>query len=140
MSTYTSSKNYGVTTGQMGTDGSTVTGFGGWTGSLDVDNLRRKFGIGDYVAQLAPEQSLFFAYLSRIAKKPLDETVWKPLEYRPQWQRRNFVVGSASNTALTESAANAAGNVNLGEETGQPLKCNYDNSGKVTSAWDQTPA
>ena len=140
MSTYTSSKNYGVTTGQMGTDGSTVTGFGGWTGSLDVDNLRRKFGIGDYVAQLAPEQSLFFAYLSRIAKKPLDETVWKPLEYRPQWQRRNFVVGSASNTALTESAANAAGNVNLGEETGQPLKCNYDNSGKVTSAYDQIPA
>ena len=137
--TYTGATNpFQVTTGSN--LNGTVTGFGGWSGSVDVDNLRRKFGIGDYVAQLAPEQSLFFAYLSRIAKKPLDETVWKPLEYRPQWQRRNFVVGSASNTALTESAANAAGNVNLGSETGQPLKCNYDNSGKITSAYNQIPA
>ena len=94
-STYTGATNpYQVTTGSN--LNGTVTGFGGWSGE-SVDNLRRKFGIGDYVAQLAPEQSLFFAYLSRIAKKPLDETVWKPLEYRPQWQRRNFVINSASN-------------------------------------------
>ena len=139
MSTYTTSKSYGVTTGQMGTDGSTVTGFGGWSGE-SVDNLRRKFGIGDYVAQLAPEQSLFFAYLSRIAKKPLDETVWKPLEYRPQWQRRNFVCleNGGANHALTPSGT-VGTLVSFNPVTTVDVATNYDNSGKITSLYDQKP-
>ena len=135
--TYTGSGNpFQVTTGSS--LAGSITGFGGWSGE-SVDNLRRKFGIGDYVAQLAPEQSLFFAYLSRIAKKPLDETVWKPLEYRPQWQRRNFVSNAASNNALVEGVA-VGGKFKPDPETGQPLACNYDNSGKVTAAYDQIPA
>ena len=134
--TYTGATNpFQVTTGSS--LNGTVTGFGGWSGE-SVDNLRRKFGIGDYVAQLAPEQSLFFAYLSRIAKKPLDETVWKPLEYRPQWQRRNFVVAQ-NNETVTEGVA-VDGKFKPAAETGIPLNCNYDNSGKVTAAYDQIPA
>lgn len=61
-----------------------------WSGNVDIDNVRRTFGIGDKVAELAPQESIFFSYLSKIGKKPIDETVWKPLEYRNQWQRRNF--------------------------------------------------
>ena len=68
-----------------------VTPFGG---SADVDNIRRTFGIGDKVAELAPETSIFFSYLSKLGKKATDETVWKPLEYRNQWQRRNFYVSN----------------------------------------------
>ena len=64
--------------------------FPGSGGATDVDNIRRTFGIGDKVAELAPETSIFFSYLSKLGKKPTDETVWKPLEYRNQWQRRNF--------------------------------------------------
>lgn len=63
---------------------------GGAFGGVSVDNVRRTFGIGDKVAELAPAESIFFSYLSKIGKKPIDETVWKPLEYRNQWQRRNF--------------------------------------------------
>ena len=59
---------------------------------VDVDNIRRTFGISDKVAQLAPQESIFFSYLSKLGKKPTDETVWKPLEYRNQWQRRNFKI------------------------------------------------
>ena len=70
-----------------------VTPFGG---SADVDNVRRTFGIGDKVAQLAPETSIFFSYLSKLGKKATDETIWKPLEYRNQWQRRNFFVSNVA--------------------------------------------
>ena len=73
-----------VTTGNLSADGNTLTEFPGW-GGVSVDNIRRTFAIGDSVSQLAPEQALFFAYLSKVSKKALDETVWKPLEYRPQW-------------------------------------------------------
>ena len=141
MSTYTSGKAYQITTGQMGSDGSTVTEFGGWSGNLSVDNLRRQFNIGDYVAQLAPEQSLFFAYLSRVAKKPLDETVWKPLEYRPQWQRRNFVctVADAKVIALTETQVGSTDKVTVAPGGAVTIKTNYDASGKITASYDQTP-
>ena len=66
------------------------------TSAPDVDNIRRTFGIGDKVAELAPETSIFFSYLSKLGKKPIDETVWRPLEYRNQWQRRNFLVGTVA--------------------------------------------
>ena len=47
-STYTSATNpFQVTTGSSIGDPRVVTGFGGWGGVLDVDNIRRKFGIGD---------------------------------------------------------------------------------------------
>tara|TARA_R100000655_G_scaffold39518_1_gene74789 strand:- start:21976 stop:23508 length:1533 start_codon:yes stop_codon:yes gene_type:complete len=73
---------------QVGHTGVARPAFGG----QDVDNIRRTFGIGDKVHELAPETSIFFSYLSKLGKKPTDETVWKPLEYRNQWQRRNFTM------------------------------------------------
>ena len=72
-----------------------------FTGDVGIDNVRRTFGIGDKVAELAPAESIFFSYLSKIGKKPIDETVWKPLEYRNQWQRRNFTAVGVS--AVTDT-------------------------------------
>ena len=105
--TYTDATPHWKTTGTQDA-ANAIAGFGSWSG-VSVDNLRRQFNIGDYVAQLAPEQSLFFAYLSRVAKKPLDETVWKPLEYRPQWQRRNFQIQATNGApvALTQPLSQA---------------------------------
>jgi len=147
MSTYGNGNSpYGVTTGQIAADGTTLTGFPTWGGEVSVDNIRRTFAIGDYVNSLAPEQSLFFAYLAKVAKKALDETVWKPMEYRPQWQRRNVKVwdddgaaavplehtGDANNRGYLQTAVADATN-------GAEFKCNYDSSGKMTAAWDQDP-
>jgi hypothetical protein len=135
-----------VTTGDLSADGNTLTGFPGW-GGVSVDNIRRTFAIGDYVSQLAPEQSLFFAYLSKVAKKGLDETVWKPMEYRPQWQRRNFILidgdGSGNNTALDhdgdDTVADHLGSLSVAAASGVKFRCNYDSTGKKTTAWDQVP-
>ena len=53
-----------------------------WTASLD--NTRRKFDFGDRVAELAPQQSPFFVYLNKVAKKATNDPVFKFLEQRHQ--------------------------------------------------------
>lgn len=96
-------------------------------GGVDVDNIRRQFGIGDKVAQLAPETSIFFSYLSKLGKKATDETVWKPLEYRNQWQRRNF-------TAILTAGAGGAGDV-----AGAKIYCKYNHQGKTSKTLTYSP-
>jgi len=43
---------------------------------------RRIFNFGDRVAELAPEESPFFVYLSQVAKAPTDDPVFRYLENR----------------------------------------------------------
>tara|TARA_R110002051_G_scaffold202268_1_gene268971 strand:+ start:12574 stop:14007 length:1434 start_codon:yes stop_codon:yes gene_type:complete len=61
--------------------------------SINVD--RRIFNFGERVAELAPAQSPFFTYLSNVAKSPTDDPVFKFLEQRHQYQRRNFQMQAA---------------------------------------------
>ena len=93
--------------------------------NISVDNVRRTFGIGEKVAELAPAESIFFSYLSKIGKKPIDETVWKPLEYRNQWQRRNFTaeyIDGADDSASVEGDDIPAG---------VKIYCDYNHKGVV---------
>lgn len=73
---------------------------------VSINNDRRIFNFGERVAELAPQQSPFFTYLSRVAKRPTDDPVFKFMEQRHQWQRRYFsvkgAVTSASYTSGTE--------------------------------------
>jgi hypothetical protein len=59
---------------------------------VSINDSRRIFNFGERVAELNPAASPFFAYLSKVAKKPTDDPVFKFLEKRHQWQRRNFFV------------------------------------------------
>lgn len=119
-------------------DSQTPQGAWAQTAGTDPDNIRRKFGIGDYVAELSPEANIFFTYLSKVAKSPTDDTVWKPLEYRTQWQRRNFkvIMGSEAAENLTYDAATDTVSADI------QLKANYDGKGKMNAddtVWDKTP-
>lgn len=101
---------------------------GGGMQSSSVDHSRRMFNFGDRVAELAPKQSPFFTYLSKVAKKPTDDPVFKFLEQRYQWQRRNFEV----KTAMTTSAHSGTdSNFNL---TNLQVDCLYDNYGRVVTS------
>jgi len=53
---------------------------------------RRLYNFGDRVADLAPEESPFFVYLSKVAKVPTDDSVFRYLENRTKinWTSRNF--------------------------------------------------
>jgi len=101
---------------------------GGGMNSSSVDHSRRMFNFGDRVAELAPKQSPFFTYLSKVAKKPTDDPVFKFLEQRHQWQRRNFKVKTAAVTA----AFNHADTWNI---SNLQVDCLYDSYGReVTNA------
>ena len=94
----------------------------GWTASLD--NTRRVFNFGERVAELAPQQSPFFVYLNKVAKKPTNDPVFKFLEQRHQWQRRNFVVSTAFEPG-TPAHDGVVANPLI-------IKCAYDRYGKIS--------
>jgi hypothetical protein len=108
-----------------------------WTSSMgnalnsgvSIDNTRRKFNFGERVAELAPQQSPFFVYLSKVAKKATNDPVFKFLEQRHQWQRRNFEI----HTALTAGEEFVANEI-LGATVDLHLTCKYDEFGKIVAA------
>lgn len=61
---------------------------------------RRLYDFSDRVAELAPEESPFFVYLSQVAKVPTDDSVFRFLENRSKidWTSRNFLVKGAVGT------------------------------------------
>ena len=93
---------------------------------VSINDSRRVYNFGERVSELAPQQSPFFVYLSKVAKESTDDPVFKFLEQRHQWQRRNFVV-------QTDGAA-----VSKGADTSYKLTCDYDKYGNsVASAAPQ---
>ena len=100
-------------------------------GGISIDDTRRKFNFGDRVAELAPMQSPFFVYLSKVAKKATNDPVFKWLEQRHQWQRRNFNLGEAhGSTAFTSGTTY----FNDGGDDLIAVYVNYDKYGKIQSS------
>ena len=101
--------------------------FGAAAQGVSIDDTRRKFNFGERVAELAPQQSPFFVYLSKVAKNATNDPVFKFLEQRHQWQRRNFVVTEAFNPGAEAISEVMAAGTDL--HIGQYI----DEYGKVTS-------
>ena len=80
---------------------------GGTMQSSSIDHSRRMFNFGERIAELAPQQSPFFTYLSKVAKKPTDDPVFKFLEQRHQYQRRNGNIAQVKTTAAYGSGTYA---------------------------------
>ena len=97
---------------------------------VSINDSRRIFNFGERVAELNPAASPFFAYLSKVAKKPTDDPVFKFLEKRHQWQRRNFFIDNASNITLTADASWEAADFNLSSAV---IDVNYDIYGRKVS-------
>jgi len=101
--------------------------FGTAVQGISIDNNRRMFSFGERVSELAPQQSPFFTYLAKVAKKPTNDPVFKTLEQRHQWQRRNFeVITPLSNLGV------AAG-VTLGGGNDLVIKCGYNTKGVIAA-------
>lgn len=90
--------------------------------SVSLNDTRRKFNFGERVAELAPQQSPFFVYLSKVAKKATNDPVFKFLEQRHQWQRRNVVNVDAKSSVDPD-----------GGLTGLAVNCDYDKYGRVAA-------
>lgn len=90
-----------------------------------IDQTRRVFNFGDRIAELSPQQSPFFVYLSRVGKKPTNDPVFKFLEQRHSWQRRHFQVNGVKTTSA-HSSSDANWNIaNL------VLDCDIDDYGRT---------
>ena len=92
---------------------------------ISIDNNRRIFNFGERISELAPQQSPFFVYLSKVAKKPTDDPVFKFLEQRHQWQRRNFTVKTA-----ISNHNKAAGVVFTADLV---IECGYNSNGSIAA-------
>ena len=60
-------------------------------------DTRRIHNFGERVAELNPEESPFFVYLSKVAKRPTDDPTFRFLENRSKidWTSRNFFLAAA---------------------------------------------
>ena len=69
---------------------------------------RRLFNFGDRVAELTPEESPFFVYLSKVAKSPTDDSVFRYLENRNKinWTDRSFKMSNGPGTVTVGSSHN----------------------------------
>ena len=111
---------------------STTPGINATTAGISsLDSTRRLYNFGDRVASLAPEQTPWFVYLSKVAKQSTDDPTFKFMEQRHQWQRRNF-------TVHTEVPADDGGEVWVVQGSGSAqtahavsLECDYDKYGNV---------
>ena len=67
---------------------------------------RRLYNFGDRVAELAPEESPFFVYLSKVSKVPTDDNVFRFLEDRSKtdWTDRTFLLANAPGTIAVNSS------------------------------------
>ena len=102
--------------------------------SVSLNDTRRIFNFGERVAELAPQQSPFFVYLSKVAKKSTDDPVFKFLEQRHQWQRRNFEVAAGSGDILADAGAiTANGTATLAADENVSISCFYDSNGSASS-------
>lgn len=103
------------------------SGIGGSVQGVSIDNTRRVYNFGDRIAELAPLESPFFVYLSKVAKSATDDPIFKFLEQRHQWQRRNFEVQADSAAASISSGSKTT-------LTGVQLTVKYDKYGREVTA------
>lgn len=101
--------------------GGTYNAYSNPPSNVSLDNLRRTFDLSGMIQELRPVETPFFTYLTKVRKVPTTDPIFKMMEQRHQWQRRNFHVSTAvsANTNVTS--------------TGFAVKCYYDARGKVTT-------
>ena len=70
---------------------------------------RRLYNFGERVADLAPEESPFFVYLSKVSKVPTDDPVFRFLEDRSKtdWTDRTFLLAAAVNSSAAVTAGSS---------------------------------
>ena len=92
-------KSFDVTQASSNTHASAVGG---------TPDVRRIYNFGDRVADLSPEESPFFVYLSKVSKLPTDDSVFRYLEDRSKidWTSRDFsIANSMSENNVTAGTA-----------------------------------
>jgi hypothetical protein len=100
---------------------------------VSIDSTRRLLNFGERIAKLAPQQSPFFVYLSKMARKVTDDPIFKFLEQRHQWQRRTFTVDNTVTGAGWDAGAETDGTSYSAGNGDLYISCKYDKYGNITT-------
>ena len=98
-----------ITSGQLKASNLTAsTTATGASGTGVAPDQRRLFNFSDRIAELAPEESPFFVYLSKTAKLPTDDSLFRYLEDRSKisYTSREFFIKGAVGTVVAGTAYN----------------------------------
>ena len=102
-----------------------------------LDNTRRLYNFGDRVAEIEPQEAIFMSYLYKNRKVFTDDPIFKLLEQRHQWQRRNFYLGEAIASATYTSGATYVNDDATGvgnDDDNVKIYCLYDRYGREQTA------
>ena len=67
--------------------------------NISNDNIRRNYHLGSKIAELNPEETPFFTFLTKFGKEGTTDPIFKSMEIRHQWQRRYFKATAISTTS-----------------------------------------
>ena len=102
--------------------------------ALSTGDLRRKYNFGDRVSELAIAQDPFFRMLSKVAKKPTDDSQFKFTERRPSYHKRDAYVTkhgtSVANLAASDATVTAT-NIQQGDTYYLQLMTDYKAAGNI---------
>ena len=106
---------------------------------------RRLYNFGDRVADLAPEESPFFVYLSKVSKVPTDDSVFRFLEDRSKtdWTDRTFLLAATPGTIVVGTSYGFTvdcDNVQAGGDSSGGASCDFLIKGMVFAVNTQTGA
>ena len=95
-----------ITAGQLKTSNITAAATSADVGQ--APDQRRLYDFGDRVADLAPEESPFFVYLSKLSKTPTNDPIFRFLENRSKidWTTRSFQLAADVNGGSTVTEGN----------------------------------
>ena len=98
-----------------------AAGSGSLTSVGTAPDTRRLYDFSDRVAELSPEESPFFVYLSKMSKVPTDDSVFRFLEDRSRidWTSRNFFVQTSTATDVTVGSSH---DLNVDDGSSSPIK------------------
>lgn len=101
------------------------------SGMVPFDNSRRLFAFGDAFSEIFPATSPFLYFLQKLRKDKVDDTTFKQLERRHQWQRRYFqITGNPASVTVASGAATISG---------VTVDCDYNVYGIVSNTLKYAP-
>jgi len=108
--------------------------------ALSTGDLRRRYNFGDRVSELAIAQDPFFRFLSKVAKRPVDDPEFKFTERRPSYHKRYAycVAHGASSSVSTTEATIAAGAVDQGDTYYFKMGTDYKSAGNIGNVLGQS--
>ena len=120
----------------------------GTSTDLSTGDIRRRYNFGSRVSELAIPQDPFFRFVSKVAKKPVDDPQFKFSEKRPSFHKRYaYVMGYVQNDGADEFAddtieayndGGTGSSVAVGDSLKLYMAGDYKSAGNVQNVYGNT--